>query len=197
MKARQQSNGDYKPVPVGAHVAIVDAVIDLGLQGGGKFEPAFKVAIRWQLPGNLNDAGKPMTITQTYTSSMNKKANLRKLVEAMFGKAFPSDQAANEFDLKNLIGRACLVSVIHKESGDKTFANVGTAMPLPAGTAKPALDGSPLYYADELPSDERAEAFARLPEWLQEKIANQLHVEERGEAERSESASVGGDDIPF
>ena len=177
MRPRQQASGDFKPVPVGAHIAVCTGLVDIGYQGGGQFEPAFKVVISWQLPNQLSDSGKPLTISQTYTNSMNKKANLRKLIESWFGKALPSEEAANNFELKALLGRACMVNVVHKESNGKTFANVNTVMPIPAGIPKPEAPKDFLYYSptdDGASEEEISRAYAALPEWLRKKVDAQL-----------------------
>lgn len=206
MKPRQQAGGDFKPVPVGAHIGVCTGLVDVGLQGGGQFEPAYKVVISWSLPGQLTDAGKPMTISQTYTNSMNKKANLRKLIESWFGKPLPTEEAANNFELKALLGRTCLVNVVHKESGGKTYANVNGVMPIPAGIPKPEAPKDFLYYSptDEgLSAEEISRAYAALPEWLRKKVDSQLppNRAEGMAAEVAEQAAAQGSDqeenIPF
>ena len=201
-RPRQQSSGDFKPVDAGAHIGVCSSVVDVGLQGGGQYDPAYKVVIGWSLPTALTDAGKPMTISQTYTNSMNKKANLRKAVEAWFGKAFPSEEAANEFDLSVLLGRSCMVNVVHKQgTNDKTYANVNGLMPLPAGVPKPAAPEATLYYAptdDTQTADQISGAYAALPEWLRKKVDAQLAPEgDESELGEESAAPTSDDDIPF
>lgn len=193
-KARQQSNGDFKPIDVGVHRAVSYLMIDLGLQGGGKFEPAYKLALGFQLPDNLSDKGDPLTIVQTYTCSMNKKANLRKLIESWFGKAFPTEEAANEFDLKNLLGRPAFVNVTHTERGGKVYANISTITSIPASVEKPVLRGEPIFYSESMDPAERSKAYARLPEWLRKKVDDQLRPPT---AAAEAGSTVEDDDIPF
>lgn len=195
MKARQQNTGDFKPVEVGVHRAVAYLLVDLGLQGGGQYEPAYKLALGFQLPDQLNDKGEPMTIVQTYTSSMNKKANLRKLIESWFGKSFPSEEAANEFDLKNLLGRAAFVNVVHAERGGKIYANISTVTGLPASVEKPALKGEPIYFDSDMDPSERSRAYGRLPEWLRKKLDDQLQP--KAAAAAATKTDVADDDIPF
>ena len=202
MKPRQIAGGDFKPVPVGAHVAVCSGLTDIGLQGGGQFDPAYKVVVTWQLPNQVTDKGNPMSISQTYTNSMNKKANLRKVIEAWFGKAFPTEELAANFDLKALLGKSCMINVVHKESQGKTFANVNGVMPLPAGLPKPAVPSELSYYSptDEgVSEDSISRAYAALPEWLRKKVDAQLPppstVDE--EVEQEAAASAVDADIPF
>jgi hypothetical protein len=191
-KARQISNGDFKPIDVGVHRAVSYLMIDLGLQGGGKFEPAYKLALGFQLPDNLSDKGDPLTIVQTYTCSMNKKANLRKLIESWFGKAFPTEEAANEFDLQNLLGRPAFVNVTHTERGGRVYANISTVTGIPASVEKPALKGEAIFYSESMDPPERSKAYAQIPEWLRKKVDEQL----RPGTEKA-AAPDTDDDVPF
>lgn len=202
--ARKGTGGTFQPVEVGSHIAVCFSLIDLGIQGGGKFEAKPKVAISFQFPGQLTDDGKPKVITQQYTNSMNKKANLRKTVETWFGKSFPSDKAAEEFDLSLLLGRACLANVIHKDGGEKTFANINAIMPIPAGFPKPERPTNTVYYwpsdTSQTP-DQVSRAYAEIPSWLREKVDSQLpEATDTGVANsiaKAASAPLSDDDIPF
>ena len=49
-----------------------------------------------------------------------------------------SDEQADSFDLSKLVGQACLLNVIHKKVGDKTYANLGGVMALPDGMECPS-----------------------------------------------------------
>lgn len=198
-KARQKGNGDYQPIPVGVHRGVASLMVDLGMQGGGKFDPAFKVAIGFQLVDVLNDKGEPREITQTYTNSMNKKANLRKLIETWFGKQFPTEESAENFDLQQLLGRPALVNVVHTERSGKTYANISAVMSLPAGTEKPELKGGTLFYSDTLDQSERSAAFAKLPEWLRKKVDEQLVPDKKVAAAAGVDveAVTADEDIPF
>jgi len=203
MKARQQSGGDFKLVPAGMHSAVITGLIDLGLQPGGMYSPAYKVAVIWHTPGALTDDGRPMSITQTYTFSMNKKANLRKHVESLFGKAFPDEKTAADFDLKKILGRPCLINVRHDSKGEKTYANVATVTPLMQGMEAPSFSGDYIYYSEEMPPQEKAAAYEQVPEWLRERIDNQLQPEDSLPAEATATLNgTGGSiedegDIPF
>lgn len=203
MKAHRQPESAFKPVPVGAHIGVCTALYALGRQPSNnpQYEAKQKVAITWTLPSVLNDAGFPMTITGQYTASMDKKANLRKLIESWFGKAFPDDKIAREFDMKALLGRACTTNVIHRDSGGKTYANVAGVFPLTAGVpvpAKPEASALQYYSPDDQGEQELKAAYASMPDWLRTKVDNQLPEPADGPEIGEETSTAEADaDIPF
>lgn len=206
LMARDNGGGDFKKLPAGAHFALCNAVVDLGLQPGfqgGK--PQHKVWIRWEVPDERVEFTKdgktvngPMSIGRQYTLSLNEKAALRADLESWRGKAFTDAELAG-FDLKNLIGKPCQVMVVHAESGGKTYANVKGIMGISkdqaarAKTAKP--ENAPLFFTLDEPS---AEAFDDLPEWLQKKISERIQPGSQ-ESRQTETAGADdfNDDIPF
>lgn len=195
MKARQQSaGGQFEPIEAGIYPMVCDKVIDLGLQA--PFNPAhktvYKVLIGFQVPSERRDDGDPQTLTIIATNSMHKKSNLRKVIENWFGKAFPTDQAANDFDLKALLGKAAYGNVTHAERGEKTYANIAALMPLPKGIDAPQHEGELLYYSEagDQPETERSVAYRNLPEWIRTKVDNQVRAEDVG-------ADYDDADIPF
>lgn len=208
MKFPAKAGGDFEIVPSGNHVAICNAVVDLGMQpGSGMYpEPKRQVYIRFELPTERIKYTKdgiemegPMSIGRSLTASMSEKANLRKLIESWFGKKFPTDDAAADFDLKNLLGRKCLLNVTHTDKGGKTYANIANATPIPKGMVADQTQHNPsLYYS----LDDHVQAtFAALPEWLRKKIEARLDEEPEKEPEGA-NAGVGrdgdfDDDIPF
>jgi len=104
---------------------------------------------------------KPQTLNPRFRFSMSPKANIRKLLEGWRGKAF-SEAEASAFQVASLLGKSGLVNVIHKQRGDKTFADVGALMkgkPV-VGTLKPiAFSVRQLENASEL-------ANVGLPPWI-------------------------------
>lgn len=180
MKYPAKSKGDFKIPPAGNHVAICNMIVDLGIQPGRGMYPTPRpeVYIRFELCDEIisylhNGVPKeaPMTVGGTYTASMNEKANLRKMVEGWQGK-FKSDGDAENFEFKTLLGKKCLLNVVHKDSGGKTYANIHGASPLPKGMKH---DGSQanasIFYSLESPD---AKMLSFVPEWLRTKIAERI-----------------------
>lgn len=169
--------GDFKRVPAGTHLAVCNAVIDLGLQpGSGMYpDPKRQILIRWEIPGERLEYEKdgepmegPLTISRTFTASMNEKAGLRKLLESWRGRKF-SDEEAGAFDVASILGKACLLSVSETTKGESTYSNVGNASPLIKGMQAPKAENELLYYAQD---DKKA--WDKLPKWVKEKIEKQL-----------------------
>lgn len=212
MKFPAKAGGDFEPVPAGNHVAICNAVVDLGLQkGSGMYpDPKPQVYIRFELPTERVKYEKdgqtiegPMSIGKRFTASMSEKANLRKFIEGWFGKKFPSNDAAADFDLELLLGKKCLLNVTHTEKGDKTYANLSSAAPLPKGMAAEYPQHNPSIAFDLSKADDQT--FRLLPEWLQKVINERLESPKSngrapapsGYDEYAGSAGDPNDDIPF
>jgi len=208
MKFPAKATSDFAIAPAGNHVGICNAVVDLGMQRGSAMYPNPKrqVYIRFELPSERvkyqkdgHEIEGPMSIGTTMTASMSEKANLRKLIESWFGKKFPHDNAAADFDLKTLLGRRCLLNVTHTEKGQKVYANIGAATPLPKGmvSAEPQHNPS-LYFSLDEPDNATFEA---LPEWLRKKVQERLPEDDDTANERKDEAMAGAaefdDDIPF
>lgn len=214
MKFPAKASADFAICPAGNHVAICNAVVDLGVQpGSGMYpDPKHQVYVRFELPEEQikyvkdgQEVAGPMSIGKTFTASMSEKANLRKFIEAWFSKKFPSDVAAADFDHATLLGRKCMLNVTHSEKGEKTYANIASAAPIPKGmTANYDQHNGSLFF--DLTAGDQAAVFNRLPEWLQKKINERLDDRAaakngkpaNGNAEDEYLSGGGGEsDIPF
>lgn len=205
MKFPAKASADFEIAPAGNHVAICNAIVDLGLQpGSGMYpDPKHQVYLRFELPTELTTYQKdgqpvtgPMSIGRSFTASMSEKANLRKFVESWFGKKFPTDEAASDFDMKNVLGRKCLLNVTHAEKSGKTYANINNATPIPKGmsTDYPQHNPSLFFSLDE--PDQRT--FDALPKWLKEKVEGRLEESKVKPQSAEEAADEEFDSsIPF
>ena len=142
-----EGGGDFELAPTGTHLAICYRVIDLGTQETtweGQTKHAHKVLIGWELPDEKMSDGRPFIIQQRYTWSMHEKATLRKHLEAWRGTAFvDKDFGKGGFDIKNILGKACVLTVVHAEHNGKTYANIAGVGKLMKGqTAPPQINPS-------------------------------------------------------
>lgn len=199
----KHGGGDYTPVPAGTHSAICVAVVDCGMQPGSPLfpDPRHQLYLRWELPDEQisyeKDGQKitgPMTVGRTFTASMNAKANLRKFIEGWRGKAFADDDAAGAFDLEAVLGTRCLLNITHTVKGEKTYANVVSASPLPKSMQSTAnqVNESLCFSLD---AQDNA-VYEKLPGWLREKIANRI-VPSASPAPGTAVADPFDDEIPF
>lgn len=174
VKVSDTGGGDFKLPPEGTHIAVCNMVIDIGQQDTGMYGVKHQVYLRWELPHERTDDDKPMTIGKTYTASLSEKANLRKDLENWRGKAFTEDEL-KEFDLDNVLGKACQVTIQHKSRDTKTFANVTGVTSLTKGMEAPKAENDLVVY-----DTENTGQWDSLPEWLQNKISNQAEVAQGG-----------------
>jgi hypothetical protein len=109
---------------------------------------------------------QPYVFSKDFTLSMYEKANLRKVLESWRGKAFTNEQAES-FDITALVGKPCLLNIIHKQVGDKTYANIAGISAMPKGmTCSPQINESVVFNVEEF--DQKV--FDGLSEYVQNKI---------------------------
>lgn len=198
------TESNFAPVPAGTHLGICYRVIDLGTQQSnfnGETKTAHKVLLSWEIPEEKMDDGRPFTISQSYTWSMHEKATLRKALEAWRGVAFTErDFGPNGFDIRNILGKACTLSVIHKAKDQSVFANVASIGKVMKGVVVPELTNEPVYlWLHESRWD--AGVFSTLSANLQGKIMSSPEYLEMMSAmdrpQHSEQRHELDEDIPF
>lgn len=155
-------------IPAGTHVARCYGIIDLGTQYSERFGNwSRKVQFQFELPNELMDDGRPLAISKKYTLSLNEKANLRKDLESWLGRTITEQEEKEGFALGSMLGAPCLLSVIHAESGGKTYANIAGVMSVPKGTAVPEQSNPMVGYDVENGKDA---VYEKLPEWIRKAI---------------------------
>lgn len=130
--ARAGSGTQYPPAPAGTHAAICVDVVDLGILEvtySGKTKKQHKITIVWQIDEDRDD-GKPHAVRKRYTLSLHEKAGLRKDLESWRGLPFTQEEL-DGFDVEVLVGKGCLLNIIHNVKDSNTYANVATIMKLP------------------------------------------------------------------
>jgi hypothetical protein len=199
------TESSFTPVPAGTHLGICFRVIDLGTQQttfNGDTKTAHKVLISWEIPDEVMNDGRPFMISQSYTWSMHEKATLRKSLEAWRGVAFiDRDFGPGGFDIKNIIGKACTLSVVHTAKNGSVYANVASIGKVMKGISIPELT-NPTAYLWLHPDRWDASVFAGLSANLQAKImASPEYIEMMNQRDGSTSAAKEShddmEDIPF
>lgn len=133
---------EFELAPAGTHQAVCIGVIDYGTQETeyeGQKSNKHQVQLVWELSNEPMKDGRPFTIrSRRYTWSTSRKAALRKDLESWRGQPFKdTDFGPDGFNIRNLLGANCLLSVIHREgSKGGTFANVSSISPLAKGMNK-------------------------------------------------------------
>lgn len=134
--------GTFERPPAGMFPAICYKIIDIGTQPEeyqGETKLKRKIIIYWELhdqEATMAD-GRPMSISKKYTLSMHEKATLRHDLESWRGKKFTDDECA-QFDIENLLGQACYLSVIENVSRTgNTYSKVSNVNKPPKNFAMP------------------------------------------------------------
>jgi hypothetical protein len=166
--AKLSGTGQSKPAPAGNHVAVCVGVIDLGTQfvKGYQGQPddwVYQVMLQWELSDALMDDGRPFMVSRRLRLSMHEMSGLRKILQSWRGGSF-SEAEAREFDVKNVLGKPCMLNLVHKtsEKSGTVYANVDSISPLHKQIARPEPVNPLVYYAIEEGDPEKA----GLPEWV-------------------------------
>lgn len=195
---------EFKRVPAGSHIAVCNLIADCGMQPGSALypNPKRKLYVRFEIPTERVEYEKdgqtvegPMTLGSFYTASMNEKATLRKHLESWRGRSFTDEEAA-QFDVSAILGKACMLSVVHSESGGKTYANIASIGAVPKGVPIPKSENPLLYYDKHSPAGD----LDKLPKWLQDKINGQIAgvvTTQEPEPMPKDAGAFEDDDIPF
>lgn len=180
--AKDTGGSDIPPVTPGSHQGVCYGVVDIGTQPGGQFEPHHKVIVLFELPkerGKFTRDGKemdlPRAISQEYTLSLGKKANLRRELENWRARPFTDDEL-KAFDLGKLIGANALLSIIHAagkgKNANKVYANIKAIASLEKGMTRiKTTENEPLYFSlSDMPQNVIPEFPKNMPQWIQDRI---------------------------
>ena len=182
---------EFKPLSAGSHIATCFQVIDFGTQEDtyeGRTNVRRKVWLGFEVPGEQMSDGRNFVIGKEYSFSSSTKSTFRKHLEAWRGAPFKdSDFGDGGFDVKNLIGVGCMLSVQHNANGRATLGGI---MKLPSGMEASAPEKT-VYLSLEDGFD--ADIYGSLQEWMQERIAQSPEYQ----AVAGVPASAGADESPF
>jgi hypothetical protein len=175
--ASESSSAPRTLAPAGTHVARCVQLVDLGTQDDtylGEPKISHKVRITWELPYELHVFDKekgeqPFFLSKKYTLSLGEQATLRKDLESWRGRQFTEEELRG-FDLKNILGAACQITVLHKTSktSGKVREEVSAVTPLAKGMNAPQAISELLSYDVD---EGRSDNYRKLPKFLQEDIA--------------------------
>jgi hypothetical protein len=190
------NGGDFQPLEAGTYLAVCDILADIGYQPGSQAYPApkRKVYLRFQVPSERMEDGRPKVIGTKYTASMNEKAILRHHLEGWRGRKF-TDQQAAEFDVSSVLGKPCMISVVENEKGGKTYSNISSISAVPKGTQSPPVNGDLLLYTGT-----EQDVYGKLPEFLQKQIDAQLPPpapSRKSNGQQPQVEDFADDEIPF
>lgn len=168
-------------VPAGGHIATLYSIIELGTMVGeymGKPTQKKKIRLTWELPEETREfdgVQKPMVVGKTYTASLFEMAKLRPIVAGMLGGL--TEEQEENFDIKSLLGKACMLQIAHEEYNGNKYASVVSCTQLPKSVAKPTQfnDSQYLDYGDGWDSG----VYEKLPQFVKDKMSESLEMKER------------------
>lgn len=187
---------EYKLCPAGSHAARCVSIIDLGThdekQMDGSIKSLRKVRFSWELPNekvvfNEEKGEQPFLVSRDYTLSMYEKSALYGVVKSWIGKE-PQD----DFDIETLLGQPCMVTIIHKEVGENTYANISSVSSLMKGLECPAQINPSVIFQIGIPYN--ADLVATFPQFIQDKITSS---KEYLELSQQSASNKPVDDLPF
>ena len=177
MKAPASTQTEFEILSSGTHRAVCSQIVGIGMQETewqGVISEKQRIKLRFEVPDErvtweTSDGESkegPKIIWLTCTFSMHKNARLRKFIQSWLGIAL-GDKEAYDFDVDQMLGKACLISVVHNDWQGKTYANIDSISPLMRGMDVPVIEGESFCFD---PYHHTPEEFDRLPEWLQELV---------------------------
>lgn len=199
------SNSTVKEIiPAGNYIARCYQMIEIGTVNElimGENKVLKKVRIGWELPTELKvfneeKGEQPLVTSKEYTLSMHEKSSLRADLKSWRGKDF-TEEEARAFDITNLIGKPCMINIIHKPSKNdptKIYANIAGITPLPKGVNMPEqINPTFVLSYDSFNQD----AFIALPDFIKDKMKGSLEYTAMHQPNSVQTQPQHEDDLPF
>jgi hypothetical protein len=142
-----KETGDFKLTPAGQYQAVCCELIDLGYStknyknkdtGADEPKQVHEISFNFQINKVDDETGKRFEVRSAPLNLvLSEKSNLYKFLLSWRGHGLTADELKPPgVVLDNLVGRNAIISVVHNKPGDKTFANIGSIMPLMDGLAE-------------------------------------------------------------
>ena len=150
MKARKPAQSIISP---GVYQAVCQGVIDLGTHYSERFKKdSHNVLISWELPDEVytyEGEERPAMISRSYTLSLHDRAQLRKDLEVWLGRSLTKEELADGYELKQLLGKNCMLQISNEERNGREFAGIKAIMGLGKGMSPRELTRHPAYFSFE------------------------------------------------
>jgi hypothetical protein len=192
------SGGGYAQVPSGVHKARCVKIIDLGTQRqefSGEVSWKRQVMLIWEIPGQDNMNGEPMTISKFYTLSLHEKSNLGADLTSWRGRAFTETEKQG-FDISNLAGVPCMLNVVEGNNGK---AKISTIMPLAKGDEMAGQYNETVIFSLNEYQEGNIESFNKLSDGIRRMVlrCKELEGNDIDMGDGNNGADIGSDDVPF
>ncbi len=171
------------------------SVIDIGTQYNTIFEKStHQLIIIFELPEQrlqtVSKDGKvmdlPRVASKKYNCSLHEKSTLAKDLQSWRGRRFTKEEEEG-FELSSLLGKNCMLQVLHTQKDGRTYANISSVLPLFKGMAPLEPENGTRYFSF---ADHRDKIPADIPEWITKLI-------QASEEWLLLNSSDDADDVPF
>src|SRR5262245_24616377 len=135
---------NFDTIPDGTYGARLYGIGHLGDQEftyNGTTKILEKVLFTFELDYYLAD-GRPVALSKDFTFTFYDQGNLLPAIEALLQRNV-TDAETEEFDIEQLIGKECMVSVKRSEKG---FPNIKAVSRLARGVALPPKTNNPWFW---------------------------------------------------
>lgn len=161
--------GDFELQPAGVHKARCAVICDLGLKDS-QWGAQQKIYWNFELvETRMESADRPYSVGEQMSTKFGRNSGgepsrLRGRLEGWRGKNYTDEEARLGPNLHDVIGRECLINIMHETDKDgKTWARIAAIMPGQPDT--PQLSSQPLFFSWDYEGQEND-----LPDWLKKKL---------------------------
>jgi len=189
---------EFPQVPTGVHKARCVRVIDLGTQRqeySGEVSWKRQVMLIWEVPGQDNLNGEPLTISKFYTLSLHEKSNLGADLTSWRGRAFTETEKQG-FDISKLAGVPCMLNVVEGKNGRP---RITTIMPVENAEEIPPQYYETLIFSVPEYQQGKTEEFNKLSEGIRRMVLRSKELEGTNTdmGDGNNGIDLGEDVVPF
>lgn len=209
---KAEGGAPIPPLPEGVYVGTCYLLAKIGEQYSKAYDKwNDQLIIGWQINGEkvtVEGAEQPRTMFSFYNAKLGEKASLRRDLECWRGKRFTPEELEG-FDLRNILGTACQLQIVHNQREDGTVrAFIKAIMALPKGMPADPPTEKVLYDIED-----DMERTADFPKIVQSSVAKSKEWQEShgaapaaeadpfgappAEADKEFGAFGSEDDLPF
>lgn len=179
------SGTKYTLIPEDTHVAKLYSVVSVGEHANAKFldektgkpKVSSQVILTFEFQDVRLEDGRPQALSNTYTASKGKKANLHDVLVALLGGDTAAQELVDSDDtnlgelLEKSVGKAVYITIAH----NKGYANIQSIARLPSTVLKTIspVENALVFVPD--PENIDQDTLSKLPEFIRKKISSRIN----------------------
>lgn len=164
---------EFEPLAEDFYNARCFAVVDVGVVDYFESKKEL-IYFGFEFPTEMVMLGKSLEPkilwTQSYTATLDKRSNLRRMLETWRGKAFTQEELKG-FHLQNVLGAPCYVNVIQVPGKDGSVRNrIAGLAKLPKGVKVDEINEEFIFNTLSKEEDFSRLDSLKIPNWMKEQI---------------------------